>query len=914
MKLLFESWQKYLNEEELNEVSEEELEDIDGILHNLKPEDLSFGNIFGEKMRLVTPMKAKDKNLQALKKLLAKSGYEPDFSTGLAIYYSFTMPSLAGQTTIILSQEQKEQLLDGDDIKPLYNDTPERFEKRKKMIQKKQIKIGKLLKKGARLYDNARAAWTASDEINPTQFGLEPDLDKEYDEENVEKYRAAASEMKDKSKKAQQKLFDVFHNATSNAVSAYNIYQKLAEWWNKKSAFYRENPEEATGDATVSSEYSIVYSRHPIDVLRMSDYDNIYSCHSPPSRGDASFYKCAVTEAHGHAPIAYVVENIDLDNLIDESELPEGSSYQDLLDHLEENDEELFEDMERGTGAIDPVSRVRFGKYINSTLKVSLAVPSVKVYGKPFPLLLKDVAEWAKEHQAATLDKIENSKDADISHGDVDKMVFDGDGDILLSNWVRTGGSYQDHDDRDSERFHRFLGVKSYGSAKYDPTEEESYNPTRRQSEQWNHEINNITNNYNNRWHAMRIEAYAEDEDDSTFIVANAKLVLVFDESDFVKSAFQDGTRNAIRYLDTHFEETLGVEWPSNDINYSTATERSENYQNIMAIFDDDEKKDIKSVVYIELGIDLAKLAPDEAWNSDYVDGYVVHEPGTLSDICQRLERIDNDHKELKESATKYFQKEGIFKAPAIYELSQAWHDESWYEWSFEETESEIDYGFPGAIEMSTNVHVNLEDLIKQIPITFDHQPDKSAEIYIMFDDKPIAMAARRDDGEGKFVDFEVRSPEFDADIMNGFKNMDDIKYYAQWNVAATILRPKSGMMTSHITGNKRTGESTHDYSSEVRLLMRQAAGGTDNEFKFPNSSMWVEGPWGDDEWRMVFSMKVDEENDEDIVRNGWEIATETDDEDILKEIFRTAFAKVAKIPGASIKETRDYFKKFDYF
>jgi hypothetical protein len=415
----------------------------------------------------------------------------------------------------------------------------------------------------------------------------------------------------------------------------------------------------------------------------------------------------------------------------------------------------------------------------------------------------------------------------------------------------------------------------------------------------------------------MRIEAYAEDEDDSTFIVANAKLVLVYDEDDFVKSAFQDGTRKVIRYLDTHFEETLGVEWPSNDISYSTVNERSENYQDIMSIFDDDEydvKKENESFVYIELGIDLAKLAPDEAFTSDYVDGYIVHDPGTLSDICQRLERIDNDHKELKESATKYFQKEGIFKAPAIYELSQAWHDESWYEWSFEETESEIDYGFPGAIEMSTNVHVNFEDLIKQIPITFDHQPDKSSGIYIMFDGNPLALVLRRDDGEGNFVDFEVRAAEFDTEIMTGFKNMDDIKYYAQWNVAATILRPKSGMMTSHITGNKRTGESTHDYRSEVRLLFRQEVGGADNEFKFPNSSMWAGGPDGDDEYRMVFSMKVDEENDEAIVRNGWKIATETDDEDKLKEIFRTAFAKVAKIPGASINETRDYFKKFDYF
>ena len=46
MKLLFESWQKYLKEEEINEVTEDELENIEDILNDLDAEDLSFGNIF----------------------------------------------------------------------------------------------------------------------------------------------------------------------------------------------------------------------------------------------------------------------------------------------------------------------------------------------------------------------------------------------------------------------------------------------------------------------------------------------------------------------------------------------------------------------------------------------------------------------------------------------------------------------------------------------------------------------------------------------------------------------------------------------------------------------------------------------------------------------------------------------------
>jgi len=92
MKLLFENWQKFLKEEDLTEVTEEELSDIDEVLADLKPEDLSFGNIFGNKMRIIAPMKTKDKNLEYLKKILKESGYVPDFSTGLATYHVLNLP------------------------------------------------------------------------------------------------------------------------------------------------------------------------------------------------------------------------------------------------------------------------------------------------------------------------------------------------------------------------------------------------------------------------------------------------------------------------------------------------------------------------------------------------------------------------------------------------------------------------------------------------------------------------------------------------------------------------------------------------------------------------------------------------------------------------------------------------------
>ena len=68
----------------------------------------------------------------------------------------------------------------------------------------------------------------------------------------------------------------------------------------------------------------------------MSDFDRIQSCHSPPSRGDdagGSYYKCAVAEAHGHGPVAYLVRNKDLDEALEDRELDKGD-YQGLLDQL----------------------------------------------------------------------------------------------------------------------------------------------------------------------------------------------------------------------------------------------------------------------------------------------------------------------------------------------------------------------------------------------------------------------------------------------------------------------------------------------------------------------------------------------------------------------------------------------------
>jgi hypothetical protein len=145
--------------------------------------------------------------------------------------------------------------------------------------------------------------------------------------------------------------------------------------WQEKGEFYRSNPRALEGD---SETYSLLVSRAPIDVLRMSDFDDIMSCHSPPSRermGD--YYQCAVEEARGHGPIVYVVKTEDLQGVDLEAD-------------------EVFVDSKRRKEGLKPISRARIRKYVHKESNSEVAVPELRTYGKSFPTLLPQVTELFK--------------------------------------------------------------------------------------------------------------------------------------------------------------------------------------------------------------------------------------------------------------------------------------------------------------------------------------------------------------------------------------------------------------------------------------------------------------------------------------------------------------------------------------
>ncbi len=126
-----------------------------------------------------------------------------------------------------------------------------------------------------------------------------------------------------KGEKVKKKEDTSMSKAIARLVKSGIIDSSLLEWWQSKQALYTKDHqhkqiEKAFDDDVANpSDYAVVISRHPVDVLRMSDISNIRSCHSEGSE----YFHCAVAEAKGHGPIAYIVRSEELENhLMDQEE------------------------------------------------------------------------------------------------------------------------------------------------------------------------------------------------------------------------------------------------------------------------------------------------------------------------------------------------------------------------------------------------------------------------------------------------------------------------------------------------------------------------------------------------------------------------------------------------------------------
>ena len=172
------------------------------------------------------------------------------------------------------------------------------------------------------------------------------------------------------------------------------------EFWIKNSKFYtsKENLN------YFSSQYVLVYSRAPIDILRMSDMDSWTSCHSV----EGSYFKCAIEEAVGGGAIVYVVKKEELNGV-------------DL------QASEIFRDRDRDIGTVNPLSRLRIRRIVKEG--VDFGVPEAREYGSSFSGFIDTVRRFLFQKQEPLLAEITSPSKI-----------------LNLSGWTLTGGTYEDND------------------------------------------------------------------------------------------------------------------------------------------------------------------------------------------------------------------------------------------------------------------------------------------------------------------------------------------------------------------------------------------------------------------------------------------------------------------------------------
>jgi len=820
------SWGNFLteNKEHIEEATEEEIADLDDILLTLDPKDLSFNNIFGDRMRIAIPLGTEGIKTET-EKFLNKAGYTVDMKTGIATGYTMTSGEGDRRSTRKLSLRQQETYVTPEGkINPANLSDPAdkpRIEKMQKGLRRRQMKIGKLLRKGVDFTEKI------ANDINVTekyyQFFSEPSI-----------------------------------GTPGQAKEELETFKTQLQIWEKRGA--------------TKSDHTVIITRHPIDVFRMSDFDRIQSCHSPPSKGgDASYYKCAVAEAHGHGPVAYLVRNEDLDEALEEKELDKGD-YQALLDQYEDDEEEFFYDDDRVEGDITPINRLRIRKYSSPKFNMTIAAPAKRVYGDNKGLndaMVNTVVKWAQGSQEDALKKMKDDED----------MLSDGK--FNMDNWIRHGGTY--HQDNSPEALlrqllddGRFKDFSNFtGQIQVDASTENSLTLTAgvgavtEQAEE-------MVDDFNRRSFAVRVALGDIDAEDGQFFISISEAVMVvkIPEDEFTQSVFTDFTRNAIQNIVEYMSDYLPV--------------------------NKDERvyyRGSDGMVFIDVPFDMESINPE--------GGTLVYGIDYLDQVLTNLDRQDDAHEQYEAAAREALMIERAIKGSPLQEFAKMYNDNSYYEWSFEMD----DMYNPTDIEIETRQYVNLEDLIKKIPVTLDRNPTPgglSTLIPVMFDGSEIAEVARVYDEDDKVVGYEVVSQEFEDKKSEALPDLKAVITHVQREITKMIV----------MGGPMKFGglnDASRDYHIAVREELRKATG-LRGDYHYPNSSLYVSGPDRDNDYNMQYEIGLTDNSSELQINAAEKIVNDIDDEDELKAIFQRAFARVAKVPVATNESVRNYFKKFDIF
>ena len=586
------------NESILREIEEDELRVLEDVLDDLDPANLPLNDLFSGKMRVVIPFPTTDPSTELGKfaKFFETQEYDVQWDKG----------TVSATREVTRVEDMVASLMGG----------PE-----KKKIKKFQMKIGKLFAKIADLKRKQRQIMQKDSE-----FQKNPDY-----------------------KRINQQILLYIPNPGIAGPAGYDLEDlatKFGEYWKKNAGYIKKNINEIDSD-----KFSIIITRHPIDVLRMSDFDKITSCHSPASRTNAyqSYYKCAVAEAKGHGAVAYVVETEELLSATNTGNI--NSAEQEIQEG------EIFADDKRPfTGDINPLSRARIRHvryYDTDTPKryddgQDVGMPEKRIYGADIPGITDTVTDWARATQEEVIQNMPRE-----------------DGKVDLSKFMIFGGSYEDTSGTAGrlKLMQQLLGadIEVEGSMRQNTDTEDSIdaNLVGDIIAQYEVECENIRNDYNERM-AQTYSDYEVQDDggDGAYIRAYAAFIAKFDVNDWKR-------------LPSNAEEVV----------WNSVEAITDIYGDIFVPSDRDTPtiRRVREEIHLTIQINFEHPAISGGSYMTFPDEY--------QEALQKIDSLIDDRRDAFETILiEYFRREGQMEGGAYINLAMQIEDRdiTSYEWDLE--------------------------------------------------------------------------------------------------------------------------------------------------------------------------------------------------------------------------------------
>ena len=692
----------------LRELTEDELENALAAVAEIDPDELAFNHIFKDKKRLVIDFPVADRDTDA-GKFINMWSEMPDVDTGENYIVDWEKGLVSGLRTLEdTGNKAQRRTLDraifgGEGWKP--------EDPRQKKVQ---MKIGKFL---AKVHDLASKRQEIIQLYWKKKYEKQFKGERPYEGGQVNISGEATGRIlelvgQEKYDRYDQ-LTDQLRMYTGNrGMTSYGQFPDKAirdgKYWQQNAAFIKQNINKMTND-----KYVIVITRDPVDMFRMSDFDQISSCHSPPSRPSPSgnsYYKCAVAEAMGHGAVAYVVNKTNLLAAADAETLEEAEA------NIQEG--ELFADETRGSHVgyemdLQPLSRIRVRQfryypsdaratdasdYAKPSIEggVQLAVPetSKMPYGLKIPGFLDRIEDWARESQVETMAGVPRN-----SNDKIDAGAF-----------VIYGGSYEESSSEGpvgrrrllaslfQSRFDEFVGEPKQDTS----TERKLPKEIGQGIIQWTETaVAEIAMRWNEAWHLrnpdlashppMDVSAHVHDHG-----VDEAGIVEFSIEGSAVMRIFWDADEwNQLPPLNDTAGDWIGDEFKNWELNFVKNVVVIKRGKYIYAKFDINNNS-------VSNLINWEDRKPVEI---DLTHTHLTYSPDGFEEYCKDLEKIDRQREMLKAIFNRIFKRErwlsgGEFSELAIYIEDKEINPDQWvvdtdgeYEDSYEATAT-LSYDF----------------------------------------------------------------------------------------------------------------------------------------------------------------------------------------------------------------------------